>query len=84
MTAIDFETAYDSVNWNFLLKSLETFGFGESFIAWITMFYKNILSCVTNNGFSTPFFNLKRGGPPGRSTITIAFYVGFPKGKSHI
>ena len=58
MTAIDFEKAFDSVNWNFLLKSLETFGFGESFIAWITMFYKNISSCVTNNGFSTPFFRL--------------------------
>ena len=58
MTAVDFEKAFDSVNWNFLLKSLETFGFGESFIAWITMFYKNISSCVTNNGFSTPFFNL--------------------------
>ena len=29
MTAIDFEKAFDSLNWNFLLKSLEFFGFGE-------------------------------------------------------
>ena len=35
MTAIDFEKTFDSVNWNFLLKSLESFGFGESFTKWI-------------------------------------------------
>ena len=61
MTAIDFEKAFDSLNWNFLLKSLEFFGFGESFLGWIKTFYKNISSCVINNGFSTPSFNLKRG-----------------------
>ena len=61
MTAIDFEKAFDSLNWNFLLKSLEFFGFGESFLGWIRTFYKNISSCVINNGFSTPSFNLKRG-----------------------
>ena len=72
MTAIDFEKAFDSVNWNFLLKSLETFGFGESFIAWITMFYKNILSCVTNNGFSTPFLISNGGG--GGSARAIHYH----------
>ena len=61
MTAIDFEKAFDSLNWIFLLKSLECFGFGESFSRWVRTFYKNISSCVINNGFSTPSFNLKRG-----------------------
>ena len=61
MTAIDFEKAFDSVNWNFLLKSMESFGFGESFMAWIKTFYKNVSSSATNNGFLTPSFNLKRG-----------------------
>ena len=50
-----------SLNWNFLLQSLEFFGFRESFLGWIKTFYKNISSCVINNGFSTPSFNLKRG-----------------------
>ena len=54
MTAIDFEKAFDSLNWNFLHKSLEFFGFGESFLGWIKTFYNNISSCVFNNGFSTP------------------------------
>ena len=61
MSAIDFEKAFDSLNQNFLLKSLEFFGFGESLLGWIKTFYKNISSCVINNGFSTPSFNLKRG-----------------------
>ena len=39
MTAVDFAKVFDSVNWNFLLKSLESFGFGESFTAWIKTFY---------------------------------------------
>ena len=42
MTTIDFEKAFNSLNWNFLRKSLEFFGFGESFLGWIKTFYKNI------------------------------------------
>ena len=61
MTTIDFEKAFDSLNWSFLLKSLEFFGFGESVLGWIKTVYKNITSCVTNNAFSTPSFSLKRG-----------------------
>ena len=57
LTAIDFEKAFDSLNLNFLLKSLEAFDFSESFIGWIKTFYKNISSCVLNNGFAIPYFH---------------------------
>ena len=77
ITAIDFEKAFDSVNWNFLSKSLESFGFGESFRAWIKTFYNNISSSVTNIGFSTPSFNLKRGVRQGNSLSRSLFIIAF-------
>ena len=57
---IDFEKAFDSLNWNFLLKCLDVFGFGPSFIRWVENFYANTSSCVLNNGFCTPYFELQR------------------------
>ena len=59
MVAIDFEKAFDSLSWNFLSNALRSFNFGDSFINWISVFYTNISSCVTNNGFSSPMFNIK-------------------------
>ena len=61
MIVIDFEKAFDSVNWNFLRKTLERFNSGPSFIAWIKAFYSDIKSCVINNVFTTPIFKLSRG-----------------------
>ena len=75
MTVIDFEKAFDSLNWNFLHKSLEFFGFGESFLGWIKTFYNNISSCVINNGFSTPTFNVKRGVRQGDPLSPSLFII---------
>ena len=58
---IDFKKAFDTVSRNFLFKTLQAFGFGYSFIRWIHTFYKNISSCVLNNGFSTAPFSVERG-----------------------
>ena len=37
------------------------FNFGPDFIRWVESFYKNIQSCVINNGFALDFFALERG-----------------------
>lgn len=57
----DFEKAFDSVDHEFLTNCLKHFNFGNDFISWINLFYSNAKSCVSNNGFQSDFFQIKRG-----------------------
>ena len=45
---IDFEKAFDSLEWKYLFKVLELMNFGPVFQKWIHAFYSNITSCVIN------------------------------------
>jgi hypothetical protein len=42
LLSIDFEKAFDSLNWHFLFKSLENFNFCENFINYLKIMYHNI------------------------------------------
>ena len=57
---LDFEEAFDSVEWDFIQKCLESFNFGPNLWQWISVFYKDISSCVTNNGLASKHFYLER------------------------
>ena len=57
---IDYEKAFDMVEWDFLFNSLKAFNFGEVFIKWIRLLYNRISSCTTNNGFLSRNFQLSR------------------------
>ena len=61
LVAIDFEKAFDSLNFNFLLRVLHAFKFGPSFILWVRVLYNKAASCVMNNGFTSGPFSLSRG-----------------------
>jgi hypothetical protein len=41
---------------------LKYFNFGENIRKWVNIFYKNIKSCVINNGHCSERFSLGRGG----------------------
>jgi hypothetical protein len=58
---IDFEKAFDSLDWNFINRTLKYFNFGENIRKWVNIFYKNIKSCVINNGHCSERFSLGRG-----------------------
>ena len=58
---IDFEKAFDSVSWIFISKTFKYFNFGPSVLSWISLFYKNIKSCVLVNGHISDWFNIGRG-----------------------
>ena len=49
----DFEKAFDSIEHSFIISTLRAFGFGPDFIQWVKTFFKNVESCVMNNGRST-------------------------------
>ena len=58
---LDFEKAFDTLEWSFIHKTLRHFGFGSSISNGIKVFYKNIESCILNNGWASNLFELSRG-----------------------
>jgi exonuclease III len=58
---LDFEKAFDTIRWEVIYEALKLFDFGPKFIEWVRTIYNGSEACVTNNGFSSPFFNLERG-----------------------
>ena len=57
---IDFEKAFDTLEWTFVEKSLKYYNFGNSLISWIKLFYTDISSSIQNNGWTSDFFSLSR------------------------
>ena len=74
MIFLDFQKAFDSVEWDFILECLESFNFGPEFVGWVNTFYKNIESCIINNGTISDFFTLERGVRQGDS-LSPYFFV---------
>jgi hypothetical protein len=72
---VDFEKAYDSVDWNFLEYMLYRFGFGEKWIRWIRacVFAGNLSILV--NGSPTKEFNIQRGLKQGDPLAPFLFLL---------
>ncbi|KAL9978081.1 hypothetical protein ACROYT_G015562 [Oculina patagonica] len=72
---IDFEKAFDSLEWKFLFEAIDAMNFGPMFQNWIHVFYSNISSCVLNNGFASNFFSLHRGVRQGCPLSGLLFVL---------
>ena len=72
---IDFEKAFDKLNWIFLQKALAKFGFGNYFREWIQIIYTDIESCVINNGTTSKYFKIKTGVRQGCPLSALLFLI---------
>ena len=72
---LDFEKAFDSVEWNFIQKCLEVTNFGPHLRQWVYVSYHNISSCVLNNGHASEPFLLERGVRQGCPLSGMLFVV---------
>ena len=75
LVTMDIQKAFDSVDHDFLFCVLENAGFGSSFINWITILVKNQMSCVTNSGTTSSYFELLRGCRQGDPISAYLFIL---------
>ena len=61
LLSVDFEKAFDTVTWSFIMEVLEYFNFGKSIKTWVSLFQKGSETCILQNGFLSEVFNLGRG-----------------------
>jgi len=72
---IDFEKAFDYLDWNFIDNALTWFNFGPSFKKWIMTLYSNSESCIINNGYISRYFKVSRGVRQGCPLSPYFFIV---------
>ena len=61
LVALDFRKAFDSLEWPFIMETLNSFNFGTGIKQWISTFYTNVESAVINNGYATNWFQPSKG-----------------------
>lgn len=73
--SIDFEKAFDTINWRFINSALKAFNFGDNFCGAIKTLYNNISSCVINNGQISDWFHPRRGVRQGCPISPYLFII---------
>ena len=73
---LDWQKAFDRVNWNFLINIMKRLGFPEFIIKWVLTLHNNIQSVIMVNGNMTMPFNIKRGVRQG-CPMSMIYYVIF-------
>lgn len=72
---LDFEKAFDTISWDFLHMTLDTFNFGPYFKNWVKILYNKPVCSVINNGISSETFEIKRGIRQGCPISALLFLL---------
>lgn len=72
---VDFEKAFDCVQWDFLFQMMDRMGFGQRWIQWISQCLKTASVSVLINGSPTKEFHMSRGLRQGDSLSPFLFLI---------
>lgn len=72
---LDFEKAFDSLEWNFMMLSLEKFNFGSDFLTWIKTLYTHPCLSIKNNGYLSETLEMQRGIRQGCPLSALLFVI---------
>ena len=73
---MDIEKAFNLLDHNFLIFTLEKYGFGKNVILWVKILLRDQWSCVINGATTTKEFSLGRGAHQGDSFSPFLFVLG--------
>lgn len=72
---VDFEKAYKSISWGFLVYMMHCMGFDEVWITWIRSCLENSSMFVLVNGSPTNDFSIHKGLKQGDPLSLILFLI---------
>ena len=72
---LDFQKAFDTIEWVFIHEALQKFNFGPQFIHWIKTIYNNPGAKIKNNGWLSDTFTISRGVRQGCPVSALLFII---------
>ena len=74
VVTMGIEKAFDSLDHNFLISTLEKYGFGKNVTLWVKILMIDQKSCAINGGTTTNYFSVVRGACQG-DPISVFLFV---------